>query len=140
MENKTDDQFNQFTGRDCEFIKADGTRCRSWRLLDPAPDGKYYCWWHHPAMADRRRASRLKGGSRGKYSRVVMLDPHADAAELVAYIKSFILDLQGRTANKVDDRVMLSAIGELRACLQFWFEYGAAADIIREVAEREGIK
>ena len=50
--------------RQCPALKRNGARCSG-----SVPEGKYHCWFHDPANADKRRRAASKGG-KGNRSKV----------------------------------------------------------------------
>jgi hypothetical protein len=50
--------------RQCPATKRNGDSCSG-----SVPEGKYHCWFHDPANADKRRRAAAKGG-RGNRSKV----------------------------------------------------------------------
>ena len=50
--------------RQCPAIKRNGDRCSG-----TVPEGKYHCWFHDPANADKRRRAASRGG-KGNRSKV----------------------------------------------------------------------
>jgi hypothetical protein len=52
--------------RQCPTLKRNGDRCSG-----SVPEGKYHCWFHDPANADKRRRAASRGGkgNRSKLSK-----------------------------------------------------------------------
>lgn len=118
--------------RRCKGIKDDGSQCRSWAMNDSE-----YCFFHRPEpeYIRKRTEAGKKGGSRGKYSKVIFdIPPTAEnAAYLVETYKALIDDLQGRGQNKADTTLYLRALDGLRSALIFQIEYGDTKQRLREL-------
>src|SRR5690348_11126461 len=86
-------KINMAHGTQCEFAKANGTRCRANARIASA-----HCWFHAPELARQRHSARRRGGIARTSHKLTL---PADAARLPLATVSDVLSLLEATANEV---------------------------------------
>ena len=81
------------TSTQCEFVKANGTRCRANARTESA-----HCWFHAPELARERHSARRRGGI-ARTSHKLTLPPDAPRLPLASIAD--VLTLLEATANEV---------------------------------------
>lgn len=110
------------TGRRCDFVKDDGSRCGAFACQDGTDDGK--CYYHDPGLEEKRQLSRERGGQARSLNlkeqrqfRLQTLDPPdppetlRDCHEVAAWTMSQVA--RGRLEDSTA-RVLLAACKEFR--------------------------
>lgn len=116
------------SSRQCERNTKAGTRCRA-----AAVSGSTFCWAHDPALAEKAKAARRRGG---EHKRRAVLGP--ESPEISLHSGSDVTDLARRLIDhllrdEVDPRVANSAVG----LLNFWIRAHETEILERRIAALE---
>ena len=123
--------------RQCEFVKANGERCRGFALPNKA-----MCWFHEPSIAKERTEARRSGGkTRSKGAATLP----ADADDLPLKTTEDVKAALAVTINQVRrgelDAKIANALGYLMAALLRALEPGEQAKELAELkAQWEAFK
>jgi hypothetical protein len=116
------------SSKTCHAVKPDGARCRANAVLESG-----WCFFHHPALAEERRAAQSLGGSRIKTLAADAPDVKvADCRDVVALLGTTINQVR---RGQVDPRIG-NAVGYLAAILIRAVEQG---ELEGRIAELEAI-